>query len=186
MNSESMGEVLIVDDSLTVRMNLLQMFEAAGIRAEASASLEEAKAALSKTRFALMILDVLLPDGDGIDFLRDIRGTPLGRDLVVRLLSTEGEVRDRVRGLTTGADEYIGKPYDSGYVVTRTRELLRRGERVVGKTQETVLVIDDSPTFRAALKEALESAAYHVLLAGTGEEGLHIAADLRPTAIVVD
>ena len=180
------GAVLIVDDSLTVRMNLLQTLDAAGIKAEACASFEEAKAALSHRRFGLMILDVLLPDGDGIDFLEEIRGKPLGSDLVVMLLSTESEVRDRVRGLTTGADEYIGKPYDPDYVVSRTRELLRRGERSAGNAPETVLIIDDSPTFREALREALEGANYHVLLAGTGEAGLRIAADLRPTAIVVD
>ncbi len=45
--------------------------------------------------------------------------------LPVMLLSTEAQVRDRIHGLKTGADEYIGKPYDSGYVVARARELMR-------------------------------------------------------------
>jgi DNA-binding response OmpR family regulator len=134
----------------------------------------------------LLILDVLLPDADGIDLLQEIRGMPFGNDLVVMLLSTESEVGDRIRGLTTGADEYIGKPYDPRYVVTRTRELLRRGQLSAGQAHGTVLVIDDSATFREALREVLEGAIYRVLLAGTGEEGLRMAADRRPTAIVVD
>ena len=72
------------------------------------------------------------------------------------LLSTEAEVRDRVRGLTTGADEYVGKPYDPGYVVARARELVRRSAAPATQRRETVLVIDDSITFREALKTALE------------------------------
>jgi two-component system NtrC family sensor kinase len=180
------GMVLIVDDSLTVRMNLLETLEAAGIQAVACASAGEAKTALAQARFSLMILDVLLPDADGIDLLKEIRLMPFGSDLVVMLLSTESEVRDRIRGLTTGADEYIGKPYDPGYVVARTRELLRRGDLSGRPPQERVLVIDDSLTFRESLKEALEAASYGVLIAATGEEGLHMAADLRPVAIVVD
>ncbi len=178
--------ILIVDDSLTVRMNLLKTFEAAGLAARACISLAEARAALATDLFPLVILDVLLPDGDGIDLLKEIRETPSGRDTAVMLLSTESEVRDRIRGLTTGADDYIGKPYEPSYVVARARELLRRGDTAAAPGQETVLVIDDSVTFREALKEALEAASYRVSIAGTGEEGLRLAAELRPTAIIVD
>ena len=122
------GTVLIVDDSLTVRMDLAEMLEAAGLPAVACATGEEARAALAKERFALVILDVLLPDGDGIELLEEIRATPSASDTTVMLLSTEAEVRHRIRGLTTGADEYIGKPYEASYVVARARELVRRGQ----------------------------------------------------------
>ena len=102
------------------------------------------------------------------------------------LLSTESEIRDRIRGLTTGADEYVGKPYDPGYVVARARELAKRGDGASVPGQETVLVVDDSVTFREQLRAALESASYRVLVAGSGEEGLRLAADLRPSAVIVD
>ena len=105
------------------------------------------------------------------------------------LLSTEAEVRSRVRGLTTGADEYVGKPYDTVYVQARARELIRRRpearDRASGGSQ-TVLVIDDSPTFREQLRATLESAGYAVVTAATGEEGLQLAAAIRPAAVVVD
>src|SRR5262249_26074266 len=104
----------------------------------------------------------------------------------VMLLSSEAEVRDRVRGLATGADEYIGKPYDAHYVVARAQELLRRGEQSDEEASSMILVIDDSASFREELKRAFERASYKVLLAETGEEGLRIAASERPTAIVVD
>ncbi len=180
------GSVLIVDDSLTVRMNLVEMLEAAGLATVACATGADARKALAKERFSLVILDVLLPDADGIELLEEIRGSALAGDTAVMLLSTEAEVRHRIRGLTTGADEYIGKPYEPSYVVARARELVRRGQTAVVSARETILIIDDSITFREALKAALEGASYRVLIAGSGEEGLRIAADARPNAIVVD
>jgi two-component system NtrC family sensor kinase len=178
--------VLVVDDSLTVRMSLVEMLEAADFAVVACATGAEARKALGETQFALAILDILLPDTDGIELLKEIRGMPSASDTAVMLLSTETEVRDRIRGLKTGADEYIGKPYDPGYVVARARELVQRGQGVAGSTQATVLLIDDSLTFREALKEILQAADYRVVIADSGEEGLRLAAHVRPDAIVVD
>jgi len=178
--------ILIVDDSLTVRMDLLGALTAAGLPASACATLAEAREALASGPVSLVILDVLLPDGDGIELLREIRASPRGSDIAVMLLTTETEVRDRVRGLQTGADDYIGKPYDPGYLVARTRELLHRDRDAAIPDRETILVIDDSPTFRNALKEMLEAASYRVLTAGSGEEGLRLAAEQRPQAAIVD
>jgi two-component system NtrC family sensor kinase len=180
------GSVLIVDDSLTVRMNLIEMLNAADLPTVACATVAEAREALAKDGFSLVILDVLLPDGNGVDLLEEIRAMPSAKGTAVMLLSTEAEIRDRVRGLTTGADEYVGKPYDPGYLVARARELVRRGDGAATSARESVLLIDDSVTFREELKAALEHAAYHVLVAGSGEEGLRLAADRRPTGIVVD
>jgi len=176
--------VLIVDDSITVRMDLAQAFEAAGIPHTLCATAEECRQALAALSFAIIILDVLLPDGDGIELLREIRSGGTAAGTAVMLLSSEAEVRDRVRGLKTGADEYIGKPYDRTYVLARARELLRKQAPSAAKAP--ILVIDDSVTFREQLKTALETSGYTVLTAETGEEGLQVASDARPGAIVVD
>lgn len=179
-------KILIVDDSLTVRMDLMEILGAASLAAAACASLAEAREALATEQFSLIILDVLLPDGDGIDLLKEIRGTPETRDTAVMLLSTKAEVSDRVRGMQTGADEYVGKPYEPSYLIARARGLLRRREVSIAADAATILVIDDSVTFREVLREVLEAACYRVLIAGTGEEGLRVAAEQRPTAIIVD
>ena len=179
--------ILIVDDSLTVRMDLGEAFEMAECAIVLCSTLTEARKALSSGSFDLVILDVLLPDGDGIEFLHEIKTAPGPVRIPVLLLSTEAEVSDRVRGLRTGADEYVGKPYDRPYVVARARELLRKNASSVGNAKaKTVLVIDDSPTFRQTLKTALESSGYRVLTAATGEDGLRTALDARPAVIVVD
>lgn len=177
---------LVVDDSLTIRMDLADMLRSAGMRVVACSTLAEAREALARERFVLAILDVLLPDGDGIDLVRSIRGSGWGSDTAIMLLSTEAEVRDRVRGLATGADEYVGKPYDRTWIAARARELLRRASPAEPEAGTTILVIDDSPTFRDELRHALEAERYHVLTADSGEEGLRVASDARPNAMIVD
>jgi DNA-binding response OmpR family regulator len=179
--------VLIVDDSLTVRMDLGEAFELAGFATRLCSTMAEARNALLTGSFSLIILDVLLPDGDGVDLLREIRQTAATAETLIMLLSSEAEVSDRTRGLKTGADEYIGKPYDQFYVVARALELLRKREPGSGAARSTtVLIIDDSPTFREELKSVLESSGYAVVIAGTGEDGLRAAVDVRPAVIVVD
>lgn len=177
--------ILIVDDSLTVRMDLSEAFLATGFKTLPCASLAEARAALKKQPVALAVLDVLLPDGDGVDFLAELKGDPATAAIPVLMLSTEAEVKDRVRGLKTGADEYVGKPYDDKYLVAKARELLRAKAAPSGDRQ-TVLVVDDSITYRQTLADALEADGYAVLMAGSGEEGLATLVSRRPDAIVVD
>ena len=178
------AKILIVDDSLTVRMDLAEAFGGAGFDALPCASVGEAKEVLTREHVDVAILDVVLPDGDGVELLSELRDATPDRHVVVLMLSSEVEVRDRIRGLTKGADEYVGKPYDVGYVVARTRELLLSQQK--GSADRRILLIDDSATFRAVLLDALESEGYRVSVAASGEEGLRMAALERPVAIVVD
>jgi two-component system, NtrC family, sensor kinase len=185
-----MQNVLIVDDSLTVRMDLADAFQAAGLRPLLCSSIREALDAFTAQTIDLVILDVLLPDGDGVELLRDIRTRPARSYVPILMLSSEAEVKDRIRGLQTGADDYVGKPYDAGYVVARGRELLRKREpqeqEPVRVAKSTILIIDDSVTFREELRGALERSGYGVITATSGEKGLRLASARRPTAIIVD
>jgi DNA-binding response OmpR family regulator len=177
--------VLVVDDSLTVRMDLAQAFTAAGFETVPCADASEARRLSQGRRISLIILDVILPDADGIDLLPELRARH--PEAAILMLTTEAEVKDRIRGLQTGADDYVGKPYDTSYVVTRARELLRA--RKISQAPEgvlNVLVIDDSISFRESLRELLAGAGYAVSLASSGEEGLQMAALQRPHAVIVD
>src|SRR5581483_424349 len=113
----------IVDDSLTVRMDLADAFADAGFETRLCSTLSEARQALGEANPEVVILDILLPDGDGVHFLQELRASRASKAVVV-MLSTEAEIGDRIRGLQTGADEYVGKPYDVGYVVAKSQELL--------------------------------------------------------------
>ena len=170
--------VLIVDDSLTVRMDLHDAFTADGFATLLCSTGAEARAVFGDG-FDAAVLDVLLPDADGLELLTELRGLPGRSGVVTVLLSTEDEVADRLAGLRFGADEYVGKPYDAGYVVARVRQLLGEAP-TVAEDRITVLVIDDSMTFREQLRDLLEAEGYAVLTAPSGEEGLLTAADRRP------
>jgi DNA-binding response OmpR family regulator len=180
------AEILVVDDSLTVRMALTELLEAAGYSCLACQDGASARRAIATGTFKLAILDVLLPDDDGVELLKLIRETPRTAGMAVVMLSSEAEVRHRVRGLTAGADDYVGKPYDSAYLIGRVRDHLRRLNGAAPEVNDAILVIDDSPTFRNALIEMLEESGYRVLPAVSGEEGLRVAADARPAAVIVD
>ena len=91
-----------------------------------------------------------------------------------------------MRGLRVGATDYVGKPYDRTQVVSRARALARRYDGAPEPARATVLVIDDSLTFREELSRALAAADYDVIGAESGEQGLRLASDHRPSAIVVD
>jgi DNA-binding response OmpR family regulator len=184
MNRDS---VLIVDDSLTVRMDLQEAFDAAGFHSQGCATAAAARAALAQGAIDVIVLDVRLPDGDGVTLLKEIRASANNADAVVVMLSSESEVKDRVRGMRTGADEYVGKPYDTHFLIARIRELTRtRRDQGVPAQQPSILVIDDSMTFRELLREALTMAGYRVALASDGEEGLRVASMARPSAMVID
>ena len=120
--------VLIVDDSLTVRMDLHEAFEADGFHTTLCASGAEARTAFAGVPFDVAVLDVLLPDADGLELLTELRRLPGSTSVVTVLLSTEDEVADRLAGLRTGADEYVGKPYDAGYVLPPARIAARLAE----------------------------------------------------------
>src|SRR3569623_1936326 len=119
-------QVLIVDDSLTVRMNLRDAFRAADFDTVECATAAEASSEIARRLPDVVLLDVLLPDANGVDERGGLRGYDATAQVPVILLSSEAEVKDRIRGLTRGADEYVGKPYEAAYVVSRATTLLRR------------------------------------------------------------
>jgi len=179
--------ILVVDDSLTVRMDLDEAFGDAGFDTTLCSTLAEARADLNGKNFDVVVLDVNLPDGDGVSFLKELRDSAATSVTPVMLLSTAAEVQDRIRGMKIGADDYVGKPYETSYVLSRARELIRKSKPArSAASAPSILFVDDSPTFREALKPVLESAGYNVTTAASGEEGLHLAVDLRPAAILID
>jgi two-component system, NtrC family, sensor kinase len=179
------GRVLIVDDSLTVRMDLSDAFHAGGLDVIACATAGEARQTLEREPVDAIVLDVQLPDADGVEFLSELRTSPRHEAIPVLMLSSEADVTDRLRGLRTGADEYCGKPYDAGYVVARARQLLG-SRQPSAPVATTVLLIDDSATLRNFVGTVLEEEGYAVVTAATGEDGLRIAGDRRPDVVIVD
>ena len=193
-----MYRVLIVDGSLTVRMDLAEACEEAGFEAVPCGTLEAARQALAHAPIQLVLVDLWLPDGEGTTLLAEMRRSPATADVPVMLLSSESEVSAWISpGMAP--DVCVGKPYDVDFVMKRARALLERQERASADLSsgefstgedipvgQTVLAVDDSEVFLQRLAEELRDDAYHVLLARSGEEALEVLGAQRPDCILLD
>ena len=115
--------VLVVEDEPSIRDNLLWALESEGFQAVACPTLSAARETLGAQSISLVLLDIGLPDGHGLDFCRDLRRR--SEVPVIFLTARAGEV-DRVVGLEIGADDYITKPFSPREVTARVRAVLRR------------------------------------------------------------
>jgi DNA-binding response OmpR family regulator len=117
--------VLIVDDDPPTRDLLVRSFVRAGHLSFPASTCEEAAGALGRDRFDLLILDVMLPDGSGVELCQRFRAE--GQTVPILLLTARGQVGDRIAGLDAGADDYLAKPFAISEVLARARALARRG-----------------------------------------------------------
>ena len=117
--------VLVVEDESAISEPLAGHLEREGFEPEMAASLAEARDALRRSAPDFVLLDVMLPDGDGRDLCREIRKAS---DVPIIMLTARGEEVDRIVGLELGADDYVVKPFSASELVARIRAILRRGQ----------------------------------------------------------
>ncbi len=119
-----MVEILVVEDQGDIA-NLVRLHvEMLGHRVQCCDTLAFARRALADGAYALLVLDLSLPDGDGLDFCRELR--QMDATLPILILTARGTEYDRVQGLETGADDYLSKPFSVLELQARVRALLRR------------------------------------------------------------
>jgi len=124
--------VLIVEDSEELADLLANGLRAAGYEIDLLANVSDASSALGMTRYAALILDLGLPDGDGLSILRELRRRK--DPIPILVLTARGGVEDRVNGLRSGADDYLVKPFAFDELVARLEALLRRPGQMLGST----------------------------------------------------
>ena len=115
---------MVEDNEDIQRANKRTLEKRGGYNVRLAMNLAEARKQINHTEPDLMVLDILLPDGNGLDFLRELR-TRLSY-IPVMLLSVLGKSGDIVNGLQAGADDYIAKPYENAVMLARIELLLRR------------------------------------------------------------
>jgi two-component system response regulator RegX3 len=165
--------ILLVEDEAAISEPLAESLGREGFEAEVATTLAGAREALRRQPPDLVLLDVMLPDGDGRDLAREIRKES---DVPIVMLTARGEEIDRVLGLELGADDYVVKPFSSRELTARIRAIMRRGrtpERE-GPIENGSLYLD--PASRTVRKDGreLELAArefdlLHLLMANPGE-----------------
>jgi DNA-binding response OmpR family regulator len=117
--------LLVVEDDSRIAAFLVKGLTGAGYAVDRVSTVTQAIEVTAEHDFALAVLDRRLPDGDGLDVLRAIRGR--GDDLPVIVLTARGEIDDRVEGLELGADDYVTKPFAFDELLARVRARLRSG-----------------------------------------------------------
>lgn len=198
--------VLIIDDSLTVRMDLKEAFDAAGCATLLCDTAASARVQFSLGAFALVVLDTQLPDGDALELLRELRSNPARANIPVILLASEAELGAKFAVLRTPADVCVPKPYERANVIAQALRVLPAeapavaeaatatqgpsldsGSAWPGRTgPQRVLAVDDSPTYLHALAEQLSLEGLEVVLAHTGMEALEKLAAQPVDGILLD
>lgn len=120
-------DVLVVDDEPAIRQALERMLRYEGFAVRVAAGGHEALAAINEQAPAVVVLDVAMPDLDGVAVTRHLRAR--GVDVPICILSARDEVEDRVAGLRSGADDYLVKPFAPQELTARVHALLRRQRR---------------------------------------------------------
>ena len=117
--------ILLVEDEESITTPLAEALERDGFRAEVAHTAADGLARGRAIRPDLVLLDLMLPDGSGLDVCRELRASS---NVPIIILSARGEEADRVVGLELGADDYVVKPFSAREVIARIRAVLRRAQ----------------------------------------------------------
>ncbi|MDH4427609.1 MAG: winged helix-turn-helix domain-containing protein [Acidovorax sp.] len=120
------ARLLLLEDDPAIARTVAYALERDGLAVMHSLLVHDARQQLASQRFDLLVLDVGLPDGSGLDLLRELRNAAATAALPVLMLSAHGEEIDRVLGLELGADDYLAKPFSPRELAARVKALLRR------------------------------------------------------------
>jgi two-component system phosphate regulon response regulator OmpR len=124
MNTTTKTRILVVDDDARLRELLNRYLSEQGYAVRAVADAAEMNRQLTRERYDLMILDLMLPGEDGLSICRRLRGG--GETLPIIMLTAKGDDVDRIVGLELGADDYLPKPFNPRELVARIQAVLRR------------------------------------------------------------
>jgi PAS domain S-box-containing protein len=171
--------ILIVEDDPVVARAFRRQLEHEGYRLLHVSTIDDARRLLeSQEHVSAIVLDMLLPDGSGIDLLDHMQRTKSRRMVPIVVLSAV-ERDSRVDDIPELVD-WLVKPVDMSRLANTLRWVLH------DKTRPRVLVIEDDPSFRKLVARQLETQGAEVVLASTGDEGVHLARASTPDLVVLD
>lgn len=120
------ARILVIEDDAALVTLLTYNLKVEGYDVAAATSAEDGKLLLAESQFDLIILDWMLPEMSGIELCAQLRRGSKGMPLPILMLTARGEESDRVRGLSTGADDFVVKPFSIPELMARVKALLRR------------------------------------------------------------
>jgi two-component system phosphate regulon response regulator OmpR len=122
------AKLLLIDDDARLTAMVGDYLRVNGYEVEVAGTLAAGRELLRQSHHDALVLDLMLPDGDGLDLTRELRADPRLRRLPLLMLTARGEPLDRVLGLELGADDYLSKPFEARELLARIKALLRRAQ----------------------------------------------------------
>jgi two-component system, OmpR family, phosphate regulon response regulator OmpR len=120
------ARLLLIDDDVRLTAMLQDYLRGNGFEVESAGTLAAGRERLRHETFDALLLDLMLPDGDGLDLTRELRADARLKRLPLLMLTARGEPSDRIVGLEIGADDYLPKPFEPRELLARVKALLRR------------------------------------------------------------
>ncbi|KYK43083.1 DNA-binding response regulator [Bradyrhizobium liaoningense] len=178
---EHTPQILVVDDDPEIRRLLARYVEGQSFRVVLAASCSEMRERLATDKIDLVVLDVMLPDGSGLDACRDLRAKRNTTPVI--LLTALKEDVDRIVGLEMGADDYLGKPFNPRELVARIRAVLRRRSERNLRSQEARKYRFDGLTADPQLRSVIDAQGNALELTGAEFDLLQVFLD-RPGRVL--
>ncbi len=132
--------ILIIEDEIAIRDMLRYALEAAGFTVQEAGNASEAEQKIAQQIPDLILLDWMLPTISGIEFIKQLKRKPLIKDIPIIMLTAKAEEENKIKGLETGVDDYITKPFSPRELIARIKTVLRRSPLV---TPEGIIQIGD-------------------------------------------
>ena len=122
------NKILVIEDEPDIRSTLEYNLIKDGFDVVGVGSLGDARAAISMSSFSMILLDLMLPDGSGLDLCREMKGNPDLSNIPIIILTAKDDEVDKVVGFELGADDYVTKPFSVRELILRIKAVLKRGD----------------------------------------------------------
>ncbi len=122
-------KILVIEDEPDIRRNLEYNLSREGFSVSAAASISEASTLLASTDYNLILLDLMLPDGSGLDLCKSIKSNSDTELIPIIILTAKDDEVDKVVGFELGADDYVTKPFSVRELILRVKAVLKRGSK---------------------------------------------------------
>jgi two-component system phosphate regulon response regulator OmpR len=179
--TQAAPRILVADDDPEIRKLLARYIESQGFRVALAANCAELRERLATSQIDLIVLDVMLPDGSGLEVCRDLRAER-SRIPIILLTALKEDV-DRIVGLEIGADDYLGKPFNPRELIARVRAVLRRGVETLAQAAEAKLYRFEGFTADPQTRRVIDAEGGDVTLTGAEFDLLKIFLD-RPGRVL--
>ena len=175
-----MPKILVIDDDTRLRNLLGKFLSENSFTTQVAKDTSEAKDFLNKENFDLLIVDVMMPNQNGIDFAEEFRKTD---KTPIIMLTARGEFEDRIKGLEAGADDYLQKPFEPKELLLRINNILKRvGQNKDSGSNEKDIINFGNFTFNLSDKKLKKDLEF-IHLTDSEEKILHLLCSTKSTPV---